>query len=48
MKDVQAIKEAFMSSNHKISSIFLWDIFAILDPDPYDQNQCGFIRIHKT
>jgi hypothetical protein len=22
-KDVQAIKEAFMSSNHKISSIFL-------------------------
>ncbi len=31
-------------------SQFLWVIFALLDPDPGGQNQCGFmrVRIHTT
>jgi hypothetical protein len=51
MKDVQATREAISpqkktsSSNtkHEISSLslFLCAIFALLDPDPADKNQCG-------
>jgi hypothetical protein len=59
MKDVQAKREAFShqerissTSKHEISSLFsiFAGHFAVLDPDPTDQNYCGSmqIRIHIT
>ncbi len=30
------------------STVFLWVIFALLDPDPADQNQCGSMLIGST
>jgi hypothetical protein len=59
MKDVQATREAFShqertpsTSKHEISSLFstFAGHFALLDPDPADQNQCGSmqLRIHIT
>jgi hypothetical protein len=44
MMDVQATGEAFgtkKNSHHFKKRNFLWVIFAILDPDLSDQNQCG-------
>ncbi len=30
---------------YPIFFLFLWAIFALLDPGPADQNQCGSIRL---
>jgi hypothetical protein len=50
IKDVQATGEVFIprkktssSSKLEFSSLFLWVILALLDPDPY--SQCGAVRI---
>ena len=54
IKDAQATGEAFSPQkphpaleNLKFLPcfLFLWVIFALLDPDPADQNQCGSMQI---
>jgi hypothetical protein len=51
MKDVQATggafrhqKRTYSTSEHIISSFFLWVFFALLDPDPHSQGGSGSSR----
>jgi hypothetical protein len=60
MKDVQATGEASSPQREHPALqnmkylrrffLFLWVIFALLDPDPdlADHNQCGSMRIYNT
>ncbi len=56
LKSLQPLKENIQHFNIKFlyflvfSTVLLWVIFALLDPDPADQNQCGsmLIRLHNT
>jgi hypothetical protein len=48
MKDVQAKKEAFSISKHKISSIFLWDILPFwirIHPTKINADSFGFTKL---
>jgi hypothetical protein len=49
LKSLQPQKENIQDFNMLLfSTVFLWVIFALLDPDPADQNQCGSMLIGST